>query len=146
MALLHDPLTRSALETRLRALRADVTPRWGKMSADQMVWHLNQALEAAMGQLQATPEKPPLPQFVMKFIVLKLPWPKNAPTNPAFRPTGPHDFEAERSRCLRLIESFASRSLNEKWQDHPFFGPMTGTELSQLQAKHLNHHLTQFGV
>src|SRR6185436_3366029 len=107
MALLHDPSVRAALETRLRSLRPDVTPRWGKMSADQMVWHLNAALEAAMGQLQAPPEKPPLPTFMMKFIVLKLPWPKNAPTNPAFKPTGQHDFEAERSRCLRLIASFA---------------------------------------
>ena len=99
-----------------------------------------------MGQLAVSPEKPPLPAAVMKFIVLKLPWPKNAPTNPTFVPKGRYDFEAERSRCLQLIDAFTRRSLNEKWQDHPFFGPMTGTELSRLQAKHFNHHLTQFGV
>jgi hypothetical protein len=146
MTLLHDSSVRQSIETRLRALRADTTPRWGKMSADQMVWHLNRALEAALGQLPVDPEKPPLPAPIMKFIVLKLPWPKGAPTNPSFVPKATYDFESERAHCLRLLETFTARSLNSKWQDHPFFGPMTGTELSRLQAKHFNHHLTQFGV
>lgn len=116
------------------------------MSADQMLWHVNRALDVVLGQYQMPPEKPPLPKGMMKFIVLRLPWPKNGPTSPHFVAKGHYDFEAERLRCLRLVDVLTQRSLDEPWQDHPFFGPMSGREVSTLMAKHLNHHLTQFGV
>jgi hypothetical protein len=146
MALLHDAPNRRAIEARLGALRTDTTPRWGKMSVDQMLWHVNRALDVALGQFQLPPEKPPLPKSVMKFIVLTLPWMKNAPTSPHFVAKDRYDFEAERLRCLRLIDMMVQRPLAGVWQDHPFFGPMSGPEVSRLQAKHLDHHLKQFGV
>jgi hypothetical protein len=36
--------------------------------------------------------------------------------------------------------------LHSDWPHHPVFGRMTGEQVSHLHAKHLNHHLTQFGV
>jgi len=116
------------------------------MAPDQMLWHVNRALAVAMGDVQVDSQRPPLPRPVMKFLVLKMPWPKNAPTNPAFVAKDRYDFEAERGRCLTLIEKFSQKPLDGVWQEHPFFGRMTGSELSQLQARHLDHHLTQFGV
>jgi hypothetical protein len=56
------------------------------------------------------------------------------------------DFTAERRRCLQLVDEVASRELHSDWPDHPVFGRMTGEQVSRLHAKHLNHHLTQFGV
>ena len=53
---------------------------------------------------------------------------------------------AERTRCLQLIDKVASRGLHSDWPDHPVFGRMTGEQVSRLHAKHLNHHLMQFGV
>jgi len=79
-------------------------------------------------------------------MVLRLPWVKGAPTNPAFVATARHDFDAERARCLRLIDILTGRALDDAWVTHPVFGPMTGAEVSTLHAKHLDHHLTQFGV
>jgi hypothetical protein len=146
MVMLHDAPARRAIEARLAALRPDTTPRWGRMSADQMLWHCNRGLDVALGQFQLPPEKPPLPKVVMKFMVLRLPWPKNAPTSPHFVAKERYDFEAERRRCLQLIDQLAQRPLEGTWQDHPFFGPMSGREISRLQAKHLDHHLAQFGV
>lgn len=116
------------------------------MSSDQMLWHVNRVLGQALGEVQLDLVKLPLPRPVLKFVVLRLPWMKNAPTNSAFLAKAQYDFEAERTRCLQLIDKFTRRSLESVAQKHPFFGPVTGADVSHLQAKHLNHHLTQFGV
>jgi len=48
MPMLHDPATRRSLEARLEALRPDAPPKWGSMTPDQMLWHLNQFLTFAL--------------------------------------------------------------------------------------------------
>lgn len=57
-----------------------------------------------------------------------------------------YDFHAEQARCLRLIDKVASTDIEGEWPLHPMLGRMKGTQISRLHAKHLNHHLTQFGV
>jgi hypothetical protein len=78
-------------------------------------------------------------------VVLYMPWPKEAPTNPDFIASEPYDFEAERRRCLRLIDDFASRDLGDAWPENQDFGRMSGRDWSRLMARHLDHHLRQFG-
>ena len=57
-----------------------------------------------------------------------------------------YDFASERERCLRLIDDFAAKRIDEEWPSSPMLGRMSGTDVTRLHAKHLNHHLTQFGV
>ena len=76
MPLLHDEAYRSRVVNRIRSLRPDTPKRWGKMSADQMLWHVNGGLSMALGQIDVEPQEPPLPQPVMRWLVLNLPWPK----------------------------------------------------------------------
>ena len=147
MALLHDQRDKADILRRVQALRPDSRGRWGKMSVSQMLWHVNEAMEGALGRTDPAPEKVALPRPLMKFIVINLPWPKGAPTLKRWTPrSDSYDFAAERSRCLRLIEELTSKPIDSKWPDSPSLGHMTGKDVSQLQAKHLNHHLTQFGV
>ena len=80
MAQLHDPRDRAEIVRRLRALRPDSDRRWGKMSVAQMLWHVNEAMEGALGRIQAEPMKVPLPRPLLKFLVLNAPWGKGAPT------------------------------------------------------------------
>jgi hypothetical protein len=40
----------------------------------------------------------------VKFLVINVPWGKGAPTMPAFVARRQHDFEAERTRSLRLLQ------------------------------------------
>lgn len=56
------------------------------------------------------------------------------------------DFEAERARCLRLIDELAGKQLESDWPPSPVLGRMSGRDVTRLHAKHLNHHLTQFGA
>jgi hypothetical protein len=132
---------------RLRALQPDSERRWGKMSVSQMLWHVNEAMESALGRIQAEPMKVPLPRPLLKFLVLNAPWGKGAPTLKRWVPQHDrHEFTSERDRCCRLVDELASKPLADVWPDSPTLGKMSGKDVSRLQAKHLNHHLTQFGV
>jgi hypothetical protein len=145
-ATLHDSSVRSTIELRLRALTPTSRGRWGKMSVDQMLWHVNEAMAAALGERQPGAGKGLLPRSLLKFVVLNLPWTKGAPTQADFVARGAHDFAEQQARCLSLVEKIATRSIEGVWDQHPLFGAMTGLDVSRLHAKHLDHHLRQFGV
>ena len=146
MALLHDPSVRQRVESRLGALRPDAQRQWGSMSPAQMLWHVNQFLEFAMGEGKAEPQKSPMPLPLLRFAVAYLPWPKGAPTHKDAVAKEEHDFEAERARCLALIDRFTSKPIDAPWPVDPAFGAVTGKFSSRLQARHLDHHLRQFGA
>jgi hypothetical protein len=146
MPLLHDPAVRASLESRLARLTPASRPAWGKMSVGQMLWHVNQAMETALGRVQPDPKGAPIPAAVMRFLVLKMPWTKNAPTNKAFIPDREHEFTTELARCRQLVAEVTARAIEHAPPKHPAFGHMTGQQQSQLHAKHLDHHLRQFGV
>ncbi|MES2178988.1 MAG: DinB family protein [Gemmatimonadota bacterium] len=147
MRMLHDPAIRSSLEERLKALSPDAPRKWGSMTPDQMLWHLNQFLEFALGKGERREGKrPPIPLPIMRFLLLNMPWPKSAPTHPGALAKDRYDFAAERERCLALIDSFVRRPLDGPWPVDAAFGEVTGLFTSRLQAKHLDHHLRQFNA
>ena len=144
--LLHDAATRSSIDARLGQLTPASRPLWGKMSVDQMLWHVNQAMAADLGHISPPIDKSPLPRPVMRFLVLNMPWPKGAPTNKMFEAIAQHDFHEQLARCRGLIAEITARSLDHPPSRHPMFGTMTCRAQSRLHAKHLDHHLRQFGV
>lgn len=146
MALLHDPAVRASVEARLAKLKPDTRPAWGKMSVDQMLWHVNQALGTALGKVEPEANNIPIPRSLMRFLVLNMPWTKNAPTNPAFIPRQQYDFNTELTRCRTLIADIVAQPVDKAPPHHPTFGHMSGAQQSRLHAKHLDHHLRQFGV
>lgn len=146
MQLLHESATRTEIEQRVRSLRPDSRGRWGTMTVDQMLWHVNRAIALSLGQLTLGPGFPPFPKPLLKFVVLRLPWWKGAPTHPDFVAKAHYDFGGERDRLLANIGQMTAKSVDSDWPEHPAFGPMTGREVSRLIAKHLDHHLRQFGA
>ncbi len=147
MALLHDPAVKAEVLRRLSALGPGATRRWGKMSVAQMLWHVNESMESALGRGVAEPVRMPLPRSLMKLLVLNAPWGKGAPTLKRWIPqSDTYDFASERERCRGLVDELTSKPLSDTWPDSPSLGRMSGRDVSRLHAKHLNHHLTQFGV
>lgn len=146
MPMLHDPAVRSSLERRLSAIRADAPRKWGSMTVDQMLWHVNQFLAASLGEATLATQKSPIPAPIMKLFLIYMPWPKSAPTNKSAVADTAHDLELERSRCKELIAKFVSRPIDGEWPVDPSFGPVSGKFASKLQAKHLDHHFRQFSV
>lgn len=145
--LLHDPAVCGSIRARIQQLRPDSPRKWGKMTADQMLWHLNQSLENSLGRLVPAPMKIPLPLSLIRFAIFALPWPKGAPTPAEYLAGKRHDFATEQARCLRLIDELTSRGMESgSWGRSAAMGPLSGVEWSRLQAKHFEHHLKQFGM
>jgi hypothetical protein len=116
------------------------------MTVDQMLRHLNIALGVSLGQTTFPPMKMPMPGPLFRFFAVNFPWPKGAPTHPAFCVGDRHDFGSEKTRCLTLLEEFARKPMESAWPESPVFGRVTGKFNSRLQAKHVDHHLRQFGA
>jgi len=147
MKTLHDSTARQALQARVDALRPDSPRQWGLMRVDQMLRHVNAALEMTLGRLETRRKRIPIPLPVFKFLVFNLPWPKGkAPTAPELIAADTYDFEKERARLKQLIGEVSAKPVDGHWVVHPAFGPLTGSECTKLQYKHLDHHLRQFGV
>jgi hypothetical protein len=101
----------------------------------------------AIGEFEPPEMEVPIPRGLAKFLILNMPWPRNATTQPAYRANERYEFAAERDRCLRLIDQLTSRSIDStSWGRSAAFRHMTGRDSSRLNAKHLDHHLKQFGV
>lgn len=146
MVTLHDGTARAGLVSRIERLRPDSARQWGRMSIDQMLWHVNQGLLSGLGEIEVASTRLPLPAFLLLPMVLSLPWPKGAPTAPAFEARATYDFEEQRRRLLELVRAFSERELRQPWPPHTGFGRMNGRQWSRLMYRHLDHHLRQFGA
>lgn len=143
----HDPATREAIKARVAALRPDSAGRWGRMTVDQTLWHLNAGIENCLGRHPVKEIRLPMPHVIVKFLVLNFPWRKGkTPTAREFVARGQYDFADEQARLLRLIDEVTARPLDAAWPNSSFMGPMTGKDWSCMGAKHLDYHLSQFGV
>jgi hypothetical protein len=151
MSLLETAV-REGIIHRINRLAPENEAAWGKMNAGQMLCHCTDQLRISLGEL-GTPEKEAdfLSRTVLKFLVLNIiSIPKNVPTSPQVDQmkdgTPPTDFETDRRTLLTYIEKFAATPDNFAWTPHFKFGALSQREWAKLAAKHLDHHLKQFGV
>jgi hypothetical protein len=136
---------------RINQLTPSTQPQWGKMSVDKMLAHLNVAYETIY-----EPGKHPPPNFLLKPIMRlfvkprvtgESPMPKNSPTAPYFIIASDKDFAAEKARLIEYIRR--TQQLGETEFDGKAslgFGPLNKAQWNNMLYKHLDHHLTQFGV
>lgn len=139
---------RETLLARIGRLRADSQPRWGRMTATQMVCHLGDQLRVALGELPARPIPGPLRHAPLKqLVIFVLPWPRGiVQTPPEFRTTPAEAWEPHIRALRALFTRFAAREVEGVWATHPYFGAMSGHAWAMVTRKHFHHHLTQFGV
>jgi len=146
---LFDDAVRARTLQRVGLLRADSERRWGRMSSAQMLAHCSIALELAAG------DRPGrqmligrlLSPFVKGSYLGDKPFPRDGPTAPVLVVSDARDFAVEQARLAALVQRFGSGGPGGATRDpHLFFGRLTGEEWGVLMQKHLEHHLTQFGV
>ncbi|ESU28792.1 hypothetical protein FLJC2902T_13890 [Flavobacterium limnosediminis JC2902] len=134
---------------RINKLKPTSLSHWGKMTVDQMMSHCIGPLDVVYGDLhlKMNPIMALLGRYVIKGKLLKAAqFQKDSPTAPAFIRKGSYDFEATRAELIEKVQKFTQGPQVIKTNKHPFFGPMTNEEWDNLQWKHLDHHLRQFGV
>ncbi len=74
------------------------------------------------------------------------PWRKNIPTSKEFIVDGDIDFYSVKSDLIKEIDNFYKRKNQTDWPIHPIFGKFTKEQYGKMNYKHLDHHLSQFGV
>jgi hypothetical protein len=148
MRSILDAADRRELVTRLRRLRPDSKPRWGRMSGPQMIVHLGDQMRHTLGEVPVVARPGPLRWPVVKQLVLYLlPWPKGKVKGPseAFA-TAPWDWERDLGTLEALVGRFADAPDRPSWPDHALFGSMSRAGWGYFCHRHFDHHLRQFGV
>lgn len=147
MKSLFEPAAFAEILERLSRLEEGMPPRWGKMSVGQMAWHCQVPLK--VGIENKPPKKKPNPLiklFFKKSMYSDKPWRKNLPTSPLARAEAPKDLKTELPLLRTRVEEFHALKDRKEWNPHPLFGVLTPEQWGQMQYKHLDHHLSQFGV
>ena len=135
---------------RIQKLNAESKPLWGKMSVGQMLAHANVSYELVYENKHPSPNfmaKIFLKLIIKNIVVNEKPYKHNSPTGKVFVINETKDFEFEKKRLIDFI--LKTEQVGEvyfKGKESNSFGPLTTQEWSNMFAKHLDHHLAQFGV
>ena len=132
---------------RIEKLNENSQRGWGKMSVGQMTWHCQYPLQLTIENKKHKVKANPIISFFFKKNMYndKL-WRKNLPTSPIIKAKEEKDFSIEYPKLKTLVHQCHEVKSRIEWNPHPFFGSFTREQWGQMQYKHLDHHLRQFGV
>jgi len=149
MKSLFDQPAYNEVLTRLNSLTPASQRQWGKMDVAQMLAHCKEAFKVPLSDKK-------MPRMFMGLMMSWMfksklyndaPWKKNLPTAPNFLIKDQRDFDTEKKELTGLINQFHTAGYGNVGKfPHPFFGTFTQEQWGKSMYKHLDHHLTQFGV
>lgn len=147
---IFSPEIANAVIGRIQQLTPQTQPLWGKMNVAQMLAHCNVAYEMTFENFHPKPGifmRWMLKALVKPGVTNEVPYKKNVRTAPAFLITDERDFNKEKTRLIDYIEKCVNLgSANFDGKESLSFGKMNSSEWNNMFYKHLNHHLSQFGV
>ena len=149
MSTLAEPAVLALCRRRILRLDPNTIPKWGRMTAPQMICHLSDSFRVGMGEKYASPASNVLQRIFVKWVALRTPlkWPPGVPTRPEIEQgrggTAPTDWESDRAELIKVMDAFANRST---FGEHPAFGKMSQRDWLIWGYRHVDHHLRQFGV
>ena len=151
---IFDRTTCDAHIVRINKLTTSTRPLWGKMNAAQMMAHVSKPYEMVCDPNHAETHKRPnglvrslLKKFLKPIVVGPKPYAKNSRTAPEFVVADERVLETERKRLIdhiNQVQAWGKQHFDGK--DNHSFGVMSAQEWNNLFAKHMEHHLRQFGV
>ena len=135
---------------RINRLTVDTKPKWGKMNVEQMLAHCNVTYEMVYDNIHPKPNA--FKRFMLKLIVKNIvvndkPYKSNSQTAPEFIIKDARKFELEKQRLIDYL--LKTQQLGAKHFDGKeslSFGILNQQEWNNMFVKHLDHHLSQFGV
>lgn len=136
---------------RIQKLESTSQAHWGRMSIDQMLAHCNvpykYTYEPEQFKKPNVFKKFMLKTFVKGLVVSEKPNQRNGRTAPEFIITGKKDFDVEKSKLIDNIKKTQQLGASHfEGLENLSFGKMRSQEWNNMFYKHLDHHLTQFGV
>jgi len=147
---IFDSSVSEELIQRINKLSAESKPLWGKMNVAQAMAHCCVTYEFVYTDKHPKPGK--LKRFLLKTVVKQgvvgeKAYNKNLRTAPEFIKVDEHEFEEERNRLISYIKR--TQELGPEYFDGKeshSFGILNLKEWNNMFYKHLDHHLSQFGV
>ena len=136
----------SEIKERLNKLSSQSGRKWGKMDVAQMLHHCQQPLNVSLGKGNVKKQFFPLAFLFKAMLYNDKPWKQNLPTARSFKISGSKDFDTEKYELAKLIDQFHEMKDETQWEPHPVFGKFPPQQWGQMQYKHLDHHLKQFGL
>ena len=147
-------MTEAKIEELVSKMKPDMVPKWGIMSPQHMIEHLEYTYKIAAGEIQdfeiATPEK--ILEKVHNSLYNYDKFPRNSKfpqldkdsldtlKHPDFK-TAVEKFKLQRKKYLMFFEEHPEAILN-----NIVFGELNRYEWYLIERKHLNHHFEQFGL
>jgi hypothetical protein len=135
---------------RIQTLKPSAKGLWGKMTVAQMLAHCNVTYEMIYDNIHPKPGALArffLTWFVKDSVVNDKPYKKNSMTAPAFMIKTDKDFAVEQKRLIAYIRKTQQNGTAFFDQKESLsFGKLSIEEWNNLMYKHLDHHLSQFGV
>jgi hypothetical protein len=150
MKNIFTPEVSAEVIARINHLNPTSQPQWGKMNVAQMLAHCNVTYDLAFNEKhkKATGIKKWVFSTFLKPIVCgEKPYAKNSRTAPVFLITDVRVFETEKRLLIEFVTK--AQELGDAYfngKESVSFGNLTTQEWNNMFYKHLDHHLTQFGV
>ena len=143
-----------ALVSRIKQLKPDAKPIWGRMTVSQMLAHCCKPFETVYDSTYAVQYPRPnaiirffLRLFIKPILVNAKPYKRNMRTAPEFVIDDARNFGEEQARLIAFVEkTHAAGPAKFEGKESHSFGPLTAQEWNMLFCKHTDHHLAQFGV
>lgn len=139
---------------KLETLQADTPAKWGVMNAQETIEHLEGFFNASNGtkQYEIVTDADKLPLYI-QFLWSDKEFRENtkAPESIIGETPFPLRYTSLEEAIMHLknsVTAFVSYFENASAQKtiHPVFGALNFSEWLQLHAKHVRHHLRQFGL
>ena len=132
---------------RIEKLDEHATANWGKMDVGQMTWHCQGPFNIMLEKNDYGMKPNWLAKvFFKKSLYNDKSWRKNLPTAKFLKAKENKNFNIEKPKLVELVNEAYSHRERKEWNPHPGFGYFTQDQWGQMQYKHLDHHLKQFGV
>jgi hypothetical protein len=151
MKNIYNPSEVTEAISRINKLNPSTQALWGKMDVAQMLAHCNVPYTYTY-EIEKFKKPNFFKRFMLQVIVKPIvlgpkPYTKNGRTAPEFIISDKRDFAKEKEILIRNITK--TQELGEKHfegLENLSFGKMSAAEWNVLFGKHLDHHLSQFGV
>jgi hypothetical protein len=147
MKSIFDKEVQEEILRRAKTLKPYSVRLWGKMSVEQMLWHLSAQLRIGLGDIAM---KPWFNKIISRIAVwtfgIRIPWSNNLMTAKEMKNDNPASFQVEQDNFLITFDRFLAKAEHFKYSPHPIFGEMSREEWGKIAYKHIDHHFRQFGV
>lgn len=146
-------MTRETLQQRLNLLTAASAAQFGILTPQHMLEHLILTLKLSVGRIPMTDFVHNEKQLAQKQALLytDIPFPQGikAPGIPdTLMELRFPDLESAKQGLLTSWNTYQEvfEQQPDKTTIHPRFGPLNHADWEKFHAKHMNHHLGQFGA